>query len=62
MRERLIELRDEALAKVAAAENTKALQEVRVSFLGKKRPDYRSAARHGKAFGRGTAAHRSDCQ
>ncbi|WP_088103768.1 phenylalanine--tRNA ligase subunit alpha [Halalkalibacter urbisdiaboli] len=38
MRERLEELRDEALAKVATAEDVKALQEVRVAYLGKKGP------------------------
>ncbi|KGA97814.1 phenylalanyl-tRNA synthase subunit alpha [Alkalihalobacillus alcalophilus ATCC 27647 = CGMCC 1.3604] len=38
MRERLEELRVEALAKVAAASDKKALQEVRVAYLGKKGP------------------------
>ncbi|WP_413379217.1 phenylalanine--tRNA ligase subunit alpha [Alkalihalobacillus sp. 1P02AB] len=38
MRERLEELRVEALAKVEAASDKKALQEVRVAYLGKKGP------------------------
>ncbi|WP_100405057.1 phenylalanine--tRNA ligase subunit alpha [Bacillus solitudinis] len=38
MRERLEELKDEALAKVENAEDVKALQEVRVAYLGKKGP------------------------
>ncbi|KMK74590.1 phenylalanine--tRNA ligase subunit alpha [Alkalihalobacillus pseudalcaliphilus] len=38
MRERLEELREEALAKVAEATDKKALQDVRVSYLGKKGP------------------------
>ena len=38
MRDRLEALRDEALAKIEAAQDLKALQDVRVSYLGKKGP------------------------
>ncbi|NEU29842.1 phenylalanine--tRNA ligase subunit alpha [bacterium LRH843] len=38
MRERLDELRDEALKKIQLATDVKALQEVRVAYLGKKGP------------------------
>lgn len=38
MKERLEELRNEALEKVKKAENVKELQDVRVSYLGKKGP------------------------
>ncbi len=38
MRERLMELRDEAIKKIEAAKEMKALQEVRIAYLGKKGP------------------------
>lgn len=38
MRERLVELRDEAITKINEATDVRALQEVRVAYLGKKGP------------------------
>ncbi|WP_181349780.1 phenylalanine--tRNA ligase subunit alpha [Thalassobacillus sp. CUG 92003] len=38
MKERLLELKEEALRKVEEAEDTKSLQDIRVSYLGKKGP------------------------
>lgn len=47
MQERLLELQEEALQKVAAASELKELNEVRVAYLGKKRANHGGIARHG---------------
>ncbi|KPD01471.1 hypothetical protein LR69_00086 [Geobacillus sp. BCO2] len=48
MKERLYELKQEALLRIDEAKDVKALNDVRVAYLGKK-ADHRSAARHGGA-------------
>lgn len=50
MEEKLKQLEQEALEQVEAASSLKVVNDIRVQYLGKKRADYRSAARNGQAF------------
>ncbi len=50
MREQLEGLKQEALAKVTAAQSEKELQDVRVAYLGKKRSDHGSITWDGEVI------------
>lgn len=59
MEARLKELKQKALELIEEAKELKGLNDVRVAYLGKKRPNYRSITRHGKIISRRASTYGS---